>query len=31
MANKHFQEGAVDTRFLEREGNELMKEPLNAA
>jgi acetyl-CoA carboxylase biotin carboxylase subunit len=30
MANKHFQEGAVDTRFLERE-SELMKEPLSAA
>ncbi|HCL62298.1 MAG TPA: acetyl-CoA carboxylase biotin carboxylase subunit [Rhizobiales bacterium] len=30
MANKHFQEGAVDTKFLERE-SELMKEPLNAA
>src|SRR2546423_15577564 len=29
MANKHFQEGAVDTRFLERE-SELMKEPLSA-
>src|SRR5512132_2704972 len=27
MANKHFQEGAVDTKFLERE-SELMKEPL---
>jgi len=30
MANKHFQEGAVDTKFLERE-SELMKEPLSAA
>ena len=31
MANKHFQEGAVDTKFLEREGSQLMKEPLSAA
>src|SRR3954466_3556856 len=30
MANKHFQEGAVDTKFLERE-SELMKEPVVAA
>jgi acetyl-CoA carboxylase, biotin carboxylase subunit len=30
MANKHFQEGAVDTKFLERE-SELMKEPIGAA
>jgi acetyl-CoA carboxylase biotin carboxylase subunit len=30
MANKHFQEGAVDTKFLERE-SELMKEPVGAA
>jgi len=30
MANKHFQEGAVDTKFLERE-SELMKEPRSAA
>jgi hypothetical protein len=30
MANKHFQDGAVDTKFLERE-SELMKEPLSAA
>jgi len=30
MANKHFQEGAVDTKFLERE-SQLMKEPLSAA
>jgi acetyl-CoA carboxylase biotin carboxylase subunit len=30
MANKKFQEGAVDTKFLERE-TELMKEPANAA
>src|SRR6476660_9767506 len=30
MANKKFQEGAVDTKFLERE-SELMKEPLSAA
>jgi acetyl-CoA carboxylase biotin carboxylase subunit len=30
MANKKFQEGAVDTKFLERE-TELMKDPANAA
>ena len=30
MANKKFQEGAVDTKFLERE-SELMKEPASAA
>ena len=30
MANKKFQEGAVDTKFLERE-TELMKEPAHAA
>ena len=30
MANKKFQEGAVDTKFLERE-TELMKEPASAA
>src|SRR3954468_23771198 len=30
MSNKHFQEGAVDTKFLERE-SELMKEPVLAA
>jgi acetyl-CoA carboxylase biotin carboxylase subunit len=30
MANKKFQEGAVDTKFLEREP-ELMKEPVSAA
>jgi acetyl-CoA carboxylase biotin carboxylase subunit len=30
MSNKHFQEGAVDTKFLERE-SELMKEPVGAA
>src|SRR4051812_3189578 len=30
MANKHFQEGAVDTKFLERE-SELMKEPPSGA
>jgi acetyl-CoA carboxylase biotin carboxylase subunit len=30
MANKKFQEGAVDTKFLERE-SELMKEPAHAA
>jgi acetyl-CoA carboxylase biotin carboxylase subunit len=30
MSNQHFQEGAVDTKFLERE-SELMKEPVGAA
>ena len=30
MANKKFQDGAVDTKFLERE-SELMKEPASAA
>jgi acetyl-CoA carboxylase biotin carboxylase subunit len=30
MANKKFQEGAVDTKFLERE-TDLMKEPVSAA
>jgi hypothetical protein len=30
MANKHFQEGAGDTKCLERE-SDLMKEPVGAA
>jgi acetyl-CoA carboxylase biotin carboxylase subunit len=30
MANQRFKEGAVDTKFLERE-TELMKEPVGAA
>jgi hypothetical protein len=30
MSNKKFQDGAVDTKFLERE-TELMKEPVGAA